>query len=225
LERSLGLPPERASTITNGFDSADIPQSTNAAARPDQALHITYLGSIIGTRATAAQGLFAALARLASSGITAANVQVRLIGIFDRAIYSWAQPFEASGMVQVLPFMPQSQAYAEMVASDVLLLIASDDREGQLSHPNKLFEYFAVGRPVLAIAPEGDISRLVRDANVGEAVSPSDVDGIEAVLRRMIREHKVGGERVLQTHANQFARFERRELTRQLANRLDRLVS
>lgn len=225
LERNLGLSAERASTITNGFDSADLPQSSNATARPNQALRITYLGSIIGTRASATQGLFAALERLSSSGVTALDVQVRLIGIFDPVIYSWAQPFEANGMVQVVPFMPQSQAYAEMVASDVLLLIASDDREGRLSHPNKLFEYFAVGRPVLAIAPEGDISRLVCESNVGTSVLPSDVDGIEGALQRLIHEHKLGGELVLPTNAKQFARFERRELARQLANRLDQLVS
>jgi glycosyltransferase involved in cell wall biosynthesis len=150
---------------------------------------------------------------------------VRLIGIFDPVIYGWAQSLEASGLVQLLPFVPQSHAYAEMAASDVLLLITSDDREGRLSHPNKLFEYFAMGRPVLALAPEGDIPRLVREANVGEAIPPRDVDAIVATLNRLIREHKAGQAQALQTSVEQFARFERRELARQLAECLDKLVS
>jgi hypothetical protein len=46
-----------------------------------------------------------------------------------------------------------------------------------------------------------------------------------ATLNRLIREHKAGQAQALQTSVEQFARFERRELARQLAERLDKLVS
>ncbi len=219
------LDPSRTSTITNGFDSADLPQSP-ATLRPMHApLRLTYVGSIIGTRAAASQGLFDALRQLQAEGMTAAELQVRLIGIFDQSIYAAARPLEEEGLVRLEPFVPQAAAYAAMADSDVLLLLASDDREGQLSHPNKLFEYFALGRPILALAPHGDVARLIRDANAGETVAPRDTAGIAAALRRLAAAKGSNELARPEGDTRWFARFERRELTRRLAAQLDALLA
>lgn len=220
--RSFELPPAQLSTITNGFDPADVPALLSA---PDRApLRLTHVGSLVGNRATATRGLFAALERLAAQGITAADLEVRLVGVFDPAVYQWSQPLVERGIVQMVPFMPYAEAVREMTAAHVLLLIAANDREGRLSHPNKLFEYFALGRPILALTPEGDVSRLVREADAGEAIPPLDVDRVVAALQRLIVGHRAGTRGSVAADSSRFARFERRELTRQLADRLDALV-
>ncbi len=220
LRESFGVAAERISTITNGFDPADLPPPALPPAR--EALRITYVGSIVGNRAAATRGFFDALRRLAAAGVTQADLQVRLIGIFDPEIYAWAAPL--AGLARLESFVPQADAYAAMADANVLLLLASDDREGRLSHPNKLFEYWGAGRPILAIAPPGDTARLVRESGAGIAVAPADVDGIAAALRQLIADHREG-RLAYGVDRERLRPFERRELTRQLAALLDSIAS
>jgi glycosyltransferase involved in cell wall biosynthesis len=223
LRESFGLAPERITTITNGFDPADLPPpSAPPSCRP---LRIAYAGSIIGARAIATRGLFAALERLMAAGVTHADFELRLTGIFDPQIYMWAESAVRAGLVRLASFVPQAEAYAEMRDAHVLLLLASDDREGRVSHPNKLFEYWGIGRPVLAIAPAGDTARLVRESGSGIAVAPGDVDAIADALRRMIADHRAGRLTHVAADGARLRPFERRELTRRLAALLDSLAS
>lgn len=222
IERSFDQPPAQISTITNGFDPSDVPALLPPPERVP--LRVTHVGSLIGNRAAATQGFFAALDQLAARGITSAELEIRLVGVFDPEVYQWSQSLVERGIVQLVPFMPYAQAVGEMMAAHVLLLIAANDREGRLSHPNKLFEYFALGRPLLALVPEGDVSRLVREAAAGQAIPPLEVDQIVAALQNLVAEHRAGTLGSVAGADGRFARFERRELTRQLAARLDALA-
>lgn len=222
IEQTFGLPGTRLTTITNGFDPLDVPPS--ATPEPHTALRLTYVGSMIGTRAAAARGFFAALERLVARGVTGAQLEVRLIGVFDARVHEWAAPLIGQGIVRLVPFMPYAEAYAEMVRADVLLLTTSDDREGRLSHPNKLFEYFAVGRPVLALTPPGDVAQLVREAGVGVAVPPQATEQIVTALSELLAQHQAGRLRRFGVNDARFARFERRTLAAQLAAQLDLLA-
>ena len=222
LLRAFDLPADQITTITNGFDPADFPAVTAAPA--GRALRLTHTGSLVGNRAAATRGLFEALTRLVTQGITADDLEVRLVGVCDPEVYRWAEPLVAQGLVQLAPFTAYAGAVAEMAAAHALLLITSDDREGQLSHPNKLFEYFAIGRPILALTPEGDVARLVREAGVGQAVPPLATDRIVAAFCTLLADHRSGALSQLRADNQRFARFARRELTRQLAAQLDVLV-
>lgn len=225
VQQAFAVPDTRISTITNGFDPADFPPMSRAAPRTDSPLRITYLGTLIGARAAATRGLFEALTALTQHGITAADLQVRLIGLFDPQIYAWAAPLQTQGLVALMPFKPYAEAVVEMAVADVLLLITSDDREGRLSQPNKLFEYFATGKPILALTPEGDNAQLVRESGVGIAVQPNATTEIEQRLKELIAQHPTGTLPHLTNNDPRFQRFQRRELTRQLAARLDALTS
>ncbi len=220
LEERFPLVTTKISTITNGFDPADVPP-----ARPlpsSGPLRVTHAGSIVGNRATASRGLFDALSRLAAHGVTGQQLEVRLLGTHDPLIYTLAAPLESTGIVRLLPPVPYREAWDEMRSAGALLLLSSDDREGRLSHPNKLFEYWAAGRPVLALTPDdGDVARLVRESGSGSAVSPGDVDAIAGALRQLIASSELEP-RPAPANGG-LARWERSELTRQLATVLDRV--
>lgn len=221
LEASFPFAAAKLNTITNGFDPADVPPAVPRA--PGGPLRLSHAGSIVGNRAAAARGLFAALVKLAERGVTRQQLEVRLVGIHDPLIYSLAAPLEASGLVRLLPPVPYHEAWNEMRSAGALLLLSSDDREGRLSHPNKLFEYWAAGRPVLALTPDdGDVARLVRASGVGSALSPGDVDAIVAALQRLIEQGDMPGPAA---PTGGLRRWERRELTQKLAALFDRVAA
>jgi glycosyltransferase involved in cell wall biosynthesis len=222
LQREYDLPAERIATITNGFDAADIqPQQPAGHA----GLQLAYVGTIIGTRAPAARGLFEAIQRLADRGVSRDMLVLRCYGQFDPQVHAWAEPLIERGVVELHPFVPHAAALAAMAAADALLLLMTDDWEGRIAVPNKLYEYLAVGRPVLALAPPGEVTRLVEMHSMGTAVLPSDVDAIVVALDAMMAQQQAGT--LQRFHANdpRLERFERRELTRRLAALLDGMVT
>lgn len=216
---SFGMLPDRVSTITNGFDPADLPPPTPASPR-DQ-LRLAYVGSIVGTRVEAARGLFEAIERLRSEGVSAAQLAMRLTGMFDPQIHRWAAPLIDAGLVELRPFVPYAESFAEMRGADALLLITTDDREGRVSQPNKLFEYLALQKPILALAPQGDVAAPIEESDAGIVVAPGDVDGIAGALRALL-DRRAAPQPA--PEADRLAQFDRRNLTRQLATLLDTLV-
>jgi hypothetical protein len=48
--------------------------------------------------------------------------------------------------------------------------------------PGKLFDAVGAGRRLLALAPEGPVSRLIEDLDLGEAIPPDDLEALVANL-------------------------------------------
>ena len=102
-----------------------------------------------------------------------------------------------------------------MRAADLLFLPMQGLPHGERATivPGKTYEYLAARRPILAAVPAGDARDFVRAADAGDTVLPDDVDGMAAVLQTRIAAGRAA-DRALDASV---ARFERRELTRQLA--------
>jgi len=50
-------------------------------------------------------------------------------------------------------------------------VLLPDEERWKSCVPSKLYWYLAARRPILALVPEGDASRLVRELNAGEVLS------------------------------------------------------
>jgi hypothetical protein len=80
-------------------------------------------------------------------------------------------------------------------------------------YPAKIFEIMFLGRPCLAIAPEGALSRLVRRYGLGEVVHPSDCEGIARTLSGMLHDFRCGTAATVRyptTLSDDISRFHRR---------------
>ena len=119
--------------------------------------------------------------------------------------------------------MPHARALERMREADVLLLVLMDDWEGSIAHSNKLFEYLALGRPILAVAPEGEATRLIAAQSAGLSASPSDTPAIVAALRQFMAWHVAGELRGTVLDPQRLQQFHRRELAGRLARLLDDL--
>jgi glycosyltransferase involved in cell wall biosynthesis len=147
---------------------------------------LLHAGSLYGGRKPTA--LFAALAALRDRGVIGARTfcfrqigRVSLAG-FDMAAERARLGLE--GLVELVAAQPRRDILREMLSASCLLLLQPGTT---VSIPGKLFEYFASGRPILAVAEEGETSDLVRASGRGLAVLPDDQSGLERAIAMLVQ--------------------------------------
>jgi hypothetical protein len=105
-------------------------------------------------------------------------------------------------------------------------LILSGEKIGEIyctSPPHsKAFEYLQAGKPIFAIAPEGESAGNARQRGFGIAVQPGSVTGAAEALRNLIAVHATGD--LARVPNESFIRsFERAFLTERLTDVLDKV--
>jgi glycosyltransferase involved in cell wall biosynthesis len=116
--------------------------------------------------------------------------------------------------------VPHPIVLSEMHRSHVLLLLLSFD-----CYPGKLFEYMRVGRPILALAPEGAGANLVRRSGTGCVVDPEDSERLVQVLKQIATDYQGFVAQYYHPDRDVINQYDRRVLTGKLAKILDPLVS
>ncbi len=112
------------------------------------------------------------------------DVVASFLGDFRAADREWAEGLGLGDRLELVPHVPRAEALALQRASDALLLLIPDaGGRGKGILSGKVFEYIAVGRPILAaVPPDGAAARLIEDTGTGVIAAPDDVDGIRAAL-------------------------------------------
>ncbi len=112
-------------------------------------------------------------------------VDVTFLGPMESANEVWVGRLGLEKTVIFQGNLPHSECVEIEKRSSLLLLIKHDDPRYRGLVPGKLFEYIGARRPILAIAPEGEASSIIKRLNRGEAVSAGDREGIAAVIERL----------------------------------------
>jgi glycosyltransferase involved in cell wall biosynthesis len=124
--------------------------------------------------------------------------------------------------VEFCGFVPHAEAVKRICQADALFFCLADSPPGDLNDciPQKAFEYIAARRPVLALTPPGDAHDLFLESGMAEVCPPRDIPAIVSALRRLLQSAES-----MQPNEALRARFDRRNLTKQLATILDGLTS
>ena len=159
--RDLGA--KRVEVITNGFDPADVPDPPEAV---DGRFSLVHVGSLTATRN--APGLWKALAeRCAGDPEFAARFVLRFVGPVDHTVLDSIAEAGLADKVERIGPVDHAQAMREMQRARVLLLLLNDTANAKGILTSKLFEYLAVGRPILAVGPkDGDVARVLKAPHV-----------------------------------------------------------
>lgn len=166
--------------VTNGFDSELFKKYEEIEPAQGDRLIITHAGSLYGSRNPIA--LFEAMALAIAAGrIPKEGIRLNLLGSYVR---DWGLPekmdeLTLGSVVNLLAAVPHRECLMSMAASHVLLVIQP---ESIIQVPAKLYEYMALRRPILALAPEGAVGDLIREGNLGILVPPTDVPAIANAL-------------------------------------------
>jgi glycosyltransferase involved in cell wall biosynthesis len=212
LARFAFLDPSRVHTVPNGYDPDDFP-----APLPDPRTDrfvLTYVGTVF--RLTSARGLLDAVRLLhAREPELARLLEVRFIG---RIVETEASHFEGMEVMGVkrLGYVEHAEALTELARSHAVLCLLDDLPGAGRIYPAKIFEIMYLGRPCLALAPEGALADLVREHALGEVIHPRDSEAIFATLSRRIRLFRDGQVAAIARAVN-IERFHRRRLAGEFA--------
>jgi glycosyltransferase involved in cell wall biosynthesis len=81
--------------------------------------------------------------------------------------------------------IPKREVPAWLARADACLLPYQDRELFAGALPNKVFDYLGAGRPIVVAAPEGELTRLVREAGCGLAAPPEDGAALAEAVRRL----------------------------------------
>ena len=106
-------------------------------------------------------------------------------GVLEPTLRAWEADPAMGGRVRVMAAVPPAELHDWVAAADVAAMpIQGDTLNHRLTTPNKLFEAMAAGVPAVVSDLPG-MSAIVRDADSGILVDPTDVAAIVAAIREI----------------------------------------
>ena len=184
------LSPRAMRVITCGFDPADF-QGLPVHSGGEMFV-ITHTGSCYGLRSPI--NLLRAVKTLLDTGrIPTGAIRLNFIGnvpVHDPQLRALLADPVLEGVVTIESWVPHASALESLSRSDVLLVMQPGLH---LAVPAKLYQYAAIGRPILALAePDGAVARVVRQAKLGVTVPNEDLEGIAREVERLYVQFRHG---------------------------------
>ena len=209
--------------IPNGFDPETIAlppgQVTVSKAVNAQGYELCHFGSVYGKR-TPRILLQAILELQGEIALTPEQLRLRFVGAWestDQDCNRLAAVLESRGFLRREPPVSHENCVSQMRDAHVLLVVQP---ESPLQVPGKIYEYIAMGRPLLLIGGEGATANLVRRYHLG-ASCPNSTGEVKRLFRRIVE----GTETIPTPDQAQVKRFDYRSLTGELAAVLDAVVA
>jgi glycosyltransferase involved in cell wall biosynthesis len=166
--------------IPNGCDPTEF-EGLEPIAPASDTFVLLHAGSLYGGRSPVP--LLNAIAGGVSRGVIDPNrFRLRFLGSTSLQTVDLPRVCRDLGierLVEFLPRIPRRDGLLQMVSASCLLLLQPGH---SISVPGKLYEYLATGRPILAIAEEGETADLVRSSGAGVCVPPDNERAIEDAL-------------------------------------------
>ena len=184
-EELKALGAKRTEVITNGYDPDDVPSPPVAL---DDAYSLVHVGNMTATRDI--PQLWPMLAELCRAyDDFGSKFKLRFIGPVDHGVLASIERAGLSAKVERIGSVDHVQAMCEMQRARVLLLSVNDTANAKGVLTSKVFEYLAVGRPILAFGPkDGDIARVLGGGHllVDRKESLPDARAMAAMFERSV---------------------------------------
>jgi glycosyltransferase involved in cell wall biosynthesis len=180
---------------------------------------LTYTGSLYGKRHPGA--LLSALKELLDEHpVMRERFRLSFVGRVDP---SFVEAFVTLGnVVEYAGYVPHHESIRRLMSSTALLLIVDDSPASRGIVTGKLFEYLGSGRPILALAQEGEAADLIRKTNSGLTAPPNDTAAVKAAVLELYSRWERG--ELQENQKDVTTQFERKQLTGELARLFDWIV-
>jgi glycosyltransferase involved in cell wall biosynthesis len=167
--------------IPNGCDPREFEALTQPPVIPRDSFVLLHAGSLYAGRSPVPL-LKAIAVAIAAGTVDRSRFRLRFLGQIGHASFDLSQAardLHLEEIIEVVPRVPREESLQAMRSASCLLLLQPGHT---VSVPGKLYEYLASGRPILAIAEEGETADIVRRSGVGVSVTPGDEPGMVNAL-------------------------------------------
>jgi glycosyltransferase involved in cell wall biosynthesis len=214
----------RIELIYNGFDSEDY--KAIEAVSDDSKFTAAYAGILYPTRSPGL--LLEAVSELVNEGfIKRDKIRLQFIGRFDTpgetAHRDLVHRLGLEDIVDIMEPLPHKQALVMLKSAHILLLVGDTLPSAGDYIPGKLYEYMAIGHPILALQMEGEAQRIIESHGLGQVVHPLDENAIKTAYLRMYQAW-LEGRLPREANTADAEIFDRRFQARQLAELMDDLL-
>jgi len=196
--------------VYNGYDPEDF---QDIEPMDDQFFIISHFGAFNRDRNPSA--LWNAMAELGNKLPAFKELlKIRLVGQTDSTIVNEIGQLGLSGQLEITPHLNHKAGLKFLGQSAVLLLPLNNAPNARGILPGKMFEYLALGRPVLAIGPkESDCEEIILKTKAGFYCDFGDKEGLCVALEKMFTDWQ-NGNIILETR--NIETFSRRNLAREV---------
>lgn len=211
------LKPKKLKVITNGFDDEDIPKEKIIL---DKKFSITHVGTMNSARNPVV--LFRALQEICLQNADfQRDLEIKLVGKVDFSVMENILNYNLEKNLNKIDYLPHLEAIKAQQSSQILLLPINNSPNAKGILTGKFYEYFASGRPILAIGPtDGEIASILMQTHAGKIADFNDLATIKKIVIEFYNQFK---NNVLQIHSKNIEQYSRRYLTQKYAELLNNL--
>ena len=214
----------RVACLYNGFDPDDFARPAPPPTKDAGCYRLVYVGTLWNL--TTVAPLVEAVERLCRQQPELAS-RLELIFAGRRTPAEEQRLARLHGLpcrLRLLDYVNHAQAIDLMRSADGLCALLADVPGADRVVPAKIFEYMAAGRPILAIAPQGELHDLVRGQPRAACLSPNDIASICERLSGELRRHESADARALPAAALHASPYSRKRQAAELASLLEGVV-
>jgi glycosyltransferase involved in cell wall biosynthesis len=215
LKSFPSLKPSKVVVVPNGMDPNDF--CGLPPLRPEAksgCINIVFIGSLYGGMIDCFLAALKVLKQIDPSALTSARYT--FIGYVNDADRTKVDEAGLAHLVIFQGMVSYRESLQYMLGADLLLYLLPGRPEMGHCIPSKLYNYLYARRPLLAIVPDGDAAKIIRDCNAGEIFNPTQTEEIAKYLSLFITEG-CSAEKDLDVNMENIARFERRQQVHNLA--------
>jgi glycosyltransferase involved in cell wall biosynthesis len=212
--------PDKFAAIPNGYDEDMVKlkgEPKDTALEPDK-FNIVYAGTF--TSHTCPQNFLKALLSLANEDQSyEPKIRVFFIGnVVKPKVLSLVEQKALKRMVRLVPYLPHDELMPYLHGADVSLLLIGPTPRADVLHTGKLFEYLAIGRPILAIVPpEGAAAQVIRKTRTGFVVNSANIDEIKQTIKALYEKWKAD-KLAVKPNRSEVTSYSAKNLTAKLAD-------
>ncbi len=210
---------KNVSVFYYGYDTPDFQDLTPVF---EDIFSLTHTGLLGADRMPT--GLFEAISELASENEAFKTYfRFRSVGKTDGEVMQKAQELGIRDLIEIIPQVPRNQALQYMANSQMLLLLLNLAGNTMGRIPGKLYEYFAVKRPIICLSPAGsDSDNMITEVGAGFSAEYHQKNEIKKLLVHFFEIWQK--DKIIKIETANFEKYTNYNQTQKIAKLLDEIT-